>query len=272
MVNWSKNLLPVVLAATITVACQTVQTTGGGAVGVEREQMMMIPARDIEQASNQQYQEILSAARAKNTLNRDAAQLQRVRRIAERLVPPTGHFRRDAPGWNWEVNVLRSDELNAWCMAGGKIMFYSGLIDRLALTDDEIAAVMGHEIAHALREHARERVSKSMATGLGVSVAGALLGVGAVGQDLMGSLAKVTFELPNSRLHETEADRIGVELAARAGYDPRAAVSLWNKMAGQSAGSPPQWMSTHPSHATRQKDLAEYAARVMPLYEQTRRR
>ncbi|MDO9597989.1 MAG: M48 family metallopeptidase [Azoarcus sp.] len=272
MLKWIGRLWPAVLVATVTVACQTVQTTGGGAVGVERGQMMMIPAKDIEQASSQQYQEVLAEARRKNVLNRDAAQVQRVRRIADRLISPTGHFRRDAPGWNWEVNVLSSTELNAWCMAGGKIMFYSGLIERLALTDDEIAAVMGHEIAHALREHARERVSKAMATGLGVSVAGALLGVGQTGQDLMGTVAKVTFELPNSRLHETEADRIGVELAARAGYDPRAAVSLWNKMASQSAGAPPQWMSTHPSHATRQKDLAEYAARVMPLYEQTRRR
>ncbi len=132
--------------------------------------------------------------------------------------------------------MFSSSELNAWCMAGGKMAIYTGLIERLALTDDEIAAVMGHEIAHALREHARERVSKSMATGLGISVAGALLGVGQLGQDLMSQVAKVTFELPNSREHETEADRMGVELAARAGYDPRAAVTLWNKMAGQSAG------------------------------------
>lgn len=272
MLDWGRKFLPVVIAATVAVACQTVQTTGGGAVGVEREQMMMIPAQDIEQASAQQYQEVLTEARRKNALNREPSQVQRVRQVAGRLIPQTGHFRRDAPGWKWEVNVLTSTELNAWCMAGGKIMFYSGLIERLGFTDDEIAAVMGHEIAHALREHARERVSKAMATGLGVSVAGALLGVGQGGQDLMGAVAKVTFELPNSRLHETEADRIGVELAARAGYDPRAAVSLWNKMAAQSSGSPPQWMSTHPSHATRQKDLGEYAARVMPLYEQARRR
>jgi len=188
-----------------------------------------------------------------------------------RLTAQTGAFRPDAPSWAWEVHVFSSNELNAWCMAGGKMAIYTGLIERLALTDDEIAAVMGHEIAHALREHARERVSKSMATGLGISVAGALLGVGQLGQDLMSQVAKVSFELPNSREHETEADRMGVELAARAGYDPRAAVTLWNKMAGQSAGAPPQWLSTHPSHATRQKDLAEYAARVMPLYQGVRR-
>lgn len=269
--KWTGYLLPAVLAVLLGAGCQTVQTTGGGAVGVDRGQMMMVSASEIEQASSKQYQEIISEARQKNLLNRDAGQVQRVRRIASRLTPQTAYFRSDAPSWQWEVNVLKSDELNAWCMAGGKIAFYSGLIERLSLTDDEIAAVMGHEIAHALREHARERVSKSMATGLGISVAGALLGVGQGGQDLMGTVAKVSFELPNSRLHETEADRIGVELAARAGYDPRAAVSLWNKMATQSSGAPPQWLSTHPSHATRQQDLAEYAARVMPLYAQTRR-
>lgn len=269
--KWIRSLLPALLVAALGTGCQTVQTTGGGAVGVDREQMMMVSASEIEQASSKQYQEIISEARQKNLLNRDAGQLQRVRRIANRLTPQTGYFRSDAPSWRWEVNVIKSDQLNAWCMAGGKIAFYSGLIERLSLTDDEIAAVMGHEIAHALREHARERVSKSMATGLGISVAGALLGVGQAGQDLMGTVAKVTFELPNSRLHETEADRIGVELAARGGYDPRAAVTLWNKMASRSSGAPPQWLSTHPSHANRQQDLAEYAARVMPIYEQTRR-
>lgn len=267
-----RNLLPAVLAASVAVACQTVQTTGSGAVGVDRGQMMMVSAQEIDQASNQQYQQVLLEARRKNALNRDAALVQRVRAIAARLEPQTAAFRSDAPGWKWEVNVITSNELNAWCMAGGKIAIYTGLIERLKLTDDEIAAVMGHEIAHALREHARERVSKAMATGLGVSVAGALLGVGQAGQDLMGTVAKVTFELPNSRLHETEADRIGVELAARAVYDPRAAVGLWDKMATQSSGAPPQWLSTHPSHASRQQDLANYAARVMPLYEQARRR
>ncbi len=266
-----RGMLPAMLAATVTVACQTVQTTGGGAVGVQRSQLMMVSAQEVEQASSKQYQEMLAEARRKNALNRDAATVERVRRIVSRLTVQTAAFRPDAPRWQWEVNVFTSNELNAWCMAGGKMAIYTGLIERLQLSDDEIAAVMGHEIAHALREHARERVSKSMATGLGVSVAGALLGVGQAGQDLMGMVAKVTFELPNSREHETEADRIGVELAARAGYDPRAAVTLWNKMASQSAGAPPQWLSTHPAHASRQRDLAEYAARVMPLYQGARR-
>jgi predicted Zn-dependent protease len=263
-----RNALPALLAATMAVACQTVQTTGGGTVGVDRGQMMMVSAQEVEQASAQQYQQVLAEARKQNALNRDAATVQRVRRIANRLIGQTGVFRKDAPAWQWEVNVLSSKELNAWCMAGGKIAIYTGLVDQLKLTDDEIAAVMGHEIAHALREHARERISKSVATGIGVSVAGALLGVGEAGQSLMGQVAKVTFELPNSRLHETEADRIGIELAARAGFDPRAAVTLWDKMASRSAGAPPEWLSTHPSHASRQRDLNDYAQRVMPLYRQ----
>jgi predicted Zn-dependent protease len=170
------------------------------------------------------------------------------------------------------VNVITSDQLNAWCMAGGKIAFYSGLITKLKLTDAEIAAVMGHEIAHALREHSRERASQQMVTNIGLSVLSAAAGLGQGGADLMGAVAKVTFELPNSRLHETEADSVGVELAARAGYDPRAAVQLWNKMAAQGGGAPPQWLSTHPSYATRQQDLAHDAQRVMPLYLAARKR
>ncbi|MCB1916072.1 MAG: M48 family metallopeptidase [Rhodocyclaceae bacterium] len=255
-----------VVATLLTAACQSVQTTQGGAVGVDRSQAMLVSSAEVEQASAQQYQQVLSTAREKDALNRDAAQLRRVRAVADRLIPQTTVFRPDAAKWQWEVNVLESDQLNAWCMAGGKIAFYSGLIEQLELTDAEIAAIMGHEIAHALREHSRERVSRSMATGMGVAIVSAALGIGQLGNDLMGSLAKVTFELPNSRLHETEADRIGVELAARAGYDPYAAVGLWKKMAAASKGSPPQFLSTHPSHDTRQRDLAQYAERVMPLY------
>jgi predicted Zn-dependent protease len=259
------------LAATLAAACQTVRTTQAGAVGVDREQSMMVSQSAVEKASAQQFRQIVQQAGRKNLLNRDPEQVRRARAIADRLIPQTGHFRPDAPQWRWEVIVLTSKQLNAWCMAGGKIAVYSGLMERLELTDDELAAVMGHEIAHALREHARERVSRSMVTGLGVSVLGAVLGVGGVGQDLMSKVAEVSFELPNSRLHETEADRIGVELAARAGYDPRAALSLWNKMAAAAEGSPPEWLSTHPNHQTRQADLAVYAQRVVPLFEAARR-
>lgn len=262
------GLLPAVFAVGLMTACQTVRTTQTGNVGVERSQMMMVSSKEMESAASQSYQKIIQQAGQKNALNRDKEQVERVRAVARRLIPATGVFRPDAPNWRWEVNVLSSNELNAWCMAGGKIAFYSGIIEKLDLTDDEIAAIMGHEIAHALREHARERASQAMVTNLGVAVLGAALGVGQAGTDLIGSVAKVSFELPNSREHETEADRIGVELAARGGYDPRAAVVLWQKMAKANSNQPPQWLSTHPSNQSRQQDLAQYAARVMPLYEQ----
>jgi predicted Zn-dependent protease len=253
--------------------CQTVQTTAGGAVGVERKQSMstLISSAEMDASAAKAYSDILGEARKKDRLNRDRAQTERVRAIANRLVPSTAAFRPDAPRWSWEVNVIASDEVNAWCMPGGKIAFYTGLIDKLRVTDDELAAVMGHEIAHALREHGRERASEQMAKQLGVSVLSIALGLGETSVQLTQALLDVTFSLPNSRTHEIEADRIGVELAARSGYDPRAAVSLWQKMGKLGGGSPPQWLSTHPSHETRIRDLQNYSERVMPLYESAKR-
>ncbi len=250
--------------------CQTVQTTRGGVVGVERTQRMAVSAQQVDRAARQQYAQILAEADKKGLLNRDARQTERVRAIAQRLIPHTAVFRDDAPRWLWEVNVIASDQVNAWCMPGGKIAVYTGLIEKLKIGDDELAAVIGHEIAHALREHARERMSRQMATGIGLAAIEILTGVrlGDLGQ----MLAQSMFVLPNSRENEQEADRIGVELAARAGYDPRAAVTLWNKMAGQGGRQPPQWLSTHPSHETRIRDLQEYSQRVLPLYEQAKRR
>jgi predicted Zn-dependent protease len=156
-------------------------------------------------------------------------------------------------------------------MPAGKMAMYSGLIQKLNATDDEIAAVMGHEISHALREHARERISRQMGTQMAVGIAGALFGIGDMGQQLGGMVADVTLNLPNSRTHETEADRMGVELAARAGYDPRAAITLWEKMSKTaSGGQPPKFLSTHPSHEDRINDLRAYSEKVLPLYQQAR--
>ncbi|CAN0512527.1 unnamed protein product, partial [Phaeothamnion confervicola] len=166
----------------------------------------------------------------KGQLDRDPGQAARVRAVAARLIPQTAAFRADAPGWQWEVHVISSNEVNAWCMPGGKIAVYTGILDGLRLTDDELAAVMGHEISHALREHGRERASQAMAQGLLINVVGAAAGLSGTTQDLSKFVLDLTFNLPNSRQDETEADRIGVELAARAGYDPRAAISLWQKM------------------------------------------
>src|SRR6266550_3242538 len=255
-------------AAMVLTACETIQTTQGGVVGVERRQSMssLVSSSQMDRSAAQAYRQVIAEAGKKNQLNRDPAQVERVRGIANRLIPSTAAFRADAPNWNWEVNVIGSDEVNAWCMPGGKIAVYTGLLTRLNPTDDELAAVMGHEIAHALREHGRERASEQMAQQIGVSVLSTALGLGDVGAQLTQTVLDVTLSLPHSRTHETEADRIGVELAARSGYDPRAAVSLWQKMAA-SGGQPPQWLSTHPSHETRIRDLQDYAQRVLPLYE-----
>ena len=255
--------------------CQSVQTTQAGAVGIDRKQSMssLVSEADLRQGAVQAYKEVLFKEQKAGTLNADPALTNRVRGIARRIIPVTGAFRPDAPGWPWEVNVIRSDELNAWCMPGGKIAFYSGLITKLQLTDDEIAAVMGHEIAHALREHARERASEQATSQLALGIAVTLLGGGQGMMDMASMAYGVTVGLPHSRLHETEADRMGVELAARAGYDPHAAVRLWQKMglASGGGGKQPELLSTHPSADTRTRDLEAYAARVQPLYEQARR-
>ena len=265
--------LPLLLAGFL-VSCKTVRTTQSGAVGVERQQTMsaLVSARQLEQGAVQAYRQALTQAEQKGQLNRDAALTTRVRAIAQRLIPQTGAFRSDAPGWSWEVNVIASPEVNAWCMPGGKIAVYTGLIQKLNASDDEIAAVMGHEIAHALREHARERASQQVNAGIFATGVGVALGGSQGSMDMAGMVANLTYNLPNSRLHETEADRMGVELAARAGFDPRAAVSLWQKMARVSGGGPPQWISTHPSSETRIRDLQDYSGRVMPLFEANRRK
>jgi len=252
-------------------ACATVQTTAPGAIGIERKQRMLVSEAAVEQASAQAYQKELQAGRAKGALNQDAALLRRVRGVAQRLIPVTATFRPDAPGWQWEINTLETQELNAYAMPGGKIMVYSGLVNRLKLTDDELAAVIGHEISHALREHSRERVSQAYAQQIALQGIAAVTGVGEAAVDLASKVADVTFALPHSRQQETEADRIGLELMARAGYDPHAAVSVWKKMLAADGSSPPQFLSTHPSPASRISDLEQLVPRVMPLYEAARR-
>jgi predicted Zn-dependent protease len=258
-------------AALLSAGCQTIETTQPGAVGVERHQRMLVSTEQMHASAENAYGQMMAEAKAKGVLNRDAAQLKRVRNVAKRLIPQTGAFRKDAPDWNWEANVISVKEVNAWVMPGGKMAVYSGLIEGLQLSDDELAAVMGHEMAHALREHGRERASHAMAQGLAISVIGAVAGLPAGAQDLSQMVLDLTFNLPNSRTHESEADRIGVELAARAGYDPRAAVSLWEKMQKAGGAQPPQFLSTHPSHEARLSELRTYAERVLPLYQSAKR-
>jgi predicted Zn-dependent protease len=271
MINRFFRILPAAVMAFAIAGCASVETTKPGMVGVDRQQTMLVSSEQVTKAASEEYGKMIAAARQQGALDRDQAQVQRVRKITARLEAQTPVFRPDARNWPWEVHVISSKELNAWCMPGGKIAVYTGLIDQLQLSDAEIAAVMGHEIAHALREHARERISQQMATGVAVGVAAAVLGVGQAGADIGGMLANVMFNLPNSRTHEQEADRIGVELAARAGFDPRGAVTVWQKMAKASGGGTPEFLSTHPSPETRIKDLEGYSQRVMPLYEQARK-
>ena len=269
--------LSVLLAALIAVGCATTQTTSGGVVGVDRQQTMLVSSSEVNSAAEKAYQQTMREAQGKNQLNRDPAVLARVRVIANRLIPTTGAFRTDAPGWRWEVNVISSKELNAWCMPGGKIAVYTGLIEQLRISDDELAAVMGHEIAHALREHGREKAGQAVGVGVAASIGGALIGSyfgvdSGLGENVLGVAGELAFMRPNSRGMEQEADRVGVELAARAGYDPHAAITLWEKMGRVSGGQTPQWLSTHPSHLSRIADLRNYADRVQPLYLAARRR
>jgi predicted Zn-dependent protease len=261
-----------VAASMSLVACESVQTTQGGVVGVDRKQMMVVSSEQMNQAADQEYAKLIAQEKQKGDLNKNPSQVSRVRTIANNLIRQTAVFRPDAQSWKWEVNVITSPEVNAWCMPGGKIAVYTGLIEKLDITDDELAAVMGHEISHALREHARERASQQAVAGVGISVLAAAAGIGDVGQKGMEYAYMGLLGLPNSRKDETEADRMGVELAARAGYNPRAAVTLWEKMAKVGGSEPPKFLSTHPPREDRLSDLTNYSQRVMPLYEQAKKK
>ncbi|MBT9612162.1 MAG: M48 family metallopeptidase [Burkholderiales bacterium] len=256
-------------AGLITAGCQT--TTAGGEVGVDRRQFLLVSSEQAEAGAAQFYAQEMQKFSSKGALNVNPQQTARVREIASRLIAQVGAFRPDARNWKWEVNVINSKELNAYCAAGGKIAVYSGLIDSLHLSDDEIAAVMGHEIAHALREHTREAMSEAVAQQVGVSVLASLAGLGQGATSLLSAATDVAIGLPFSRQKEREADEIGVELMARAAYDPRSAVTVWRKMISGGGGRPPEILSTHPDPANRIKDIESHLPRVIPLYEATKR-
>ncbi len=258
--------------ALLLAGCQAVNTTSGGAVGVERKQYMfsMLSTQEVNQMYAQSYQQTLGEASSKGVLDKTSNNAKRLRTVANRLIKHAPMFRPDAAQWQWEVNLIKSPELNANCGPGGKIIFYSGIIEKLKLTDDEIAAIMGHEMAHALREHSREAMSKAYGVELAKQGAGVLLGLGSDSLALADAAVQYGMMLPNSRGNENEADLIGLELAARGGYNPNAAVSLWQKMAAASEGAPPEFMSTHPSSSSRIASLQAAIPKVMPLYEQAR--
>jgi len=264
--------LAAALAATIGLnLAGCASTTARGTVGADRKQLLLISSTQLNQLAAQSYAKLQTDASKKQTLNTDPVLTQRVRAIAARIEPHTAVFRHDAPGWKWEVNVINSKELNAFCMPGGKIAFYSGLINGLELGDDEIAVVMGHEISHALREHSREQVSQAIAAQAAIGVGAALLGLGGASAELASTAYKSLIATKFSRVDENEADRMGLELTARSGYDPRAGVSLWQKMLKASKGGrAPEFFSTHPAEASRIREIELLLPTVMPLYEAAR--
>ena len=231
-----------------------------------RSQLMLVSEESAINASKTAYTEMLKPFEEEGKLDNDPALKARVDRITGRLIAQAIIMRPDTRGWEWSIRIIDDPKtVNAWAMAGGKMALYTGLVEKIEPTDDELAQVLGHEISHALAKHTAEKMSVAMATQLGVLAV-------AVSSEKQGALvgaalaAKLAVELPNSRTAETEADRIGIELAAKAGYDPRAAATLWRKMAKVSGNGMPQFLSTHPSPANREETLGKLAEEMMPYY------
>ncbi len=270
---WTATALALVLA------CFTAAVFGqereGVNVGRRSAFTNLVPAREVEKMAGQQYQQVLQQAGSKNALAPpESEELKRLRTIAQRLIPFATPWNERASQWQWEVNLIASKQINAYCMPGGKIAFYTGILRTLQLTDDEAAMVMGHEMAHALREHARERMGKSTVTTGAARLGGALLsgwlGIDPNLTDMVAQQGANLLNLKFSREDESEADLVGMEIAARAGFDPRAGISLWEKMGAANKGAPPQWLSTHPASGTRIADMQAALPDVMPLYERSK--
>ncbi len=274
------SLALIVLAATMQVApAQQPATASPAADGIPVTRLSRLRVLSDEQAVNQQsklqYDALLKEADQKNALVPDNdPQLQRLRGIAKRIIPHVGRWNAEAAEWNWEVNLLNSDQVNAFCMPGGRIAFFTGILRKLNMTDDEVAMVMGHEIAHALREHARKRQGESqlaaIAGKLGGIAASALFGIDPNLTDFGGRMAAQAAVLKFSRGEETEADLVGIDLAARAGFDPRAGIALWQKMGAVNARAPIEFLSTHPSGDTRIAEMNKSMPLVLPVYARTR--
>ncbi|MCH2240484.1 MAG: M48 family metallopeptidase [Aquabacterium sp.] len=255
------------MAATLPAGAAEQAQREGVDVGGESWATRLVPAEQVEAAGVQEYGKLIAQARAQGALAPDNhPQVIRLRAIARALIPNAVPWNARSRQWPWEVNLIGSKQINAFCMPGGKIAFFTGILDQLKLTDDEVAMVMGHEAAHALREHARERMGKTAATRLGAGLISSILGLGNTGDTLL-NIGSQLLTLRFSREDESEADLVGMEIAARTGYDPRAGVSLWQKMGQASKGAPPQFLSTHPSGSSRIQDIQANLPRVMPLYE-----
>jgi predicted Zn-dependent protease len=255
-----RTIVVTTLLAVCVAGCTTNPVSG-------RKQFVLVSEEQAQASSAQAYTQTLSNAQKKGNLSTDAALNARVKRITDRLIVQAKLMYPPSKDWKWSVAVLDEPTLNAWCMPGGKMAIYTGVIQKLNLSDDEIAQIMGHEISHALLGHGRERMSRALATQAGLQ-----LGSAVVGTDLTGlaPIANIALTLPNSRTGESEADRYGIELAARAGYDPRAAVKLWEKMAAASKTGTPEFLSTHPSPDNRIQALNDLVPKMMPIYEKAR--
>ena len=233
-----------------------------------RRQLMLVSEEQAISSSRQAYAQEMGKYQKEGKLVTDPRTLKRVSVITERLVAQAVKMRPDSAKWQWSVQVIDDPKtVNAWCMAGGRMALYTGLIMKVDPTDDELAQVMGHEIAHALANHTAERMSTAMAANAGILAAGLISDNPGQAMAMTAAAATVAIKLPNSRTAENEADQIGMDLAARAGYDPRAAVTLWQKMAKVGGNAPPEWLSTHPSDTTRQDRLSALAPRMMPYYQ-----
>jgi predicted Zn-dependent protease len=234
-----------------------------------RHQLMLVSEDSAINASKQAYVEMLKPYEQKGKIDNNPALKDRVYRITERLIAQAIKMRPETKNWDWSIKIIDDPKtVNAWAMAGGKMALYSGLVTQLKATDDELAQVLGHEIAHALAKHSAEQMSVAMASSVGVAAVGAIgdnKGLALTGAALASALA---VQMPMSRSAESEADRIGIELAAKAGYDPRAAITLWQKMANVGGKGPPEFLSTHPSPENREKKLAELVPQMLPYYEQ----
>ena len=265
--TWQARRAFVLAAAGTLVLPVAAQVEVGSASGMRR----LVPAEALEDSAVQQYSQLLAQAKAKRALAPDNhPQLLKLRAIARQIIPYAAQWNSRAAQWRWEVNLIGSKQINAFCMPGGKIAFYTGILDQLKLTDDEIAMVMGHEMAHALREHARSRVAKSQATSIGLSLGAQLLGLGDLG-NAAANLGTQLLTLKFSRSDETDADLVGLELAARAGYNPQAAVSLWRKMGEATGNGGIAFLSTHPSGPDRIRELEQNVPKVQGLYQASRR-
>jgi predicted Zn-dependent protease len=260
--------LSIVLGSLFSAGCVTNPITG-------RTQASIVSDQQAARSSQKAYNQMLSEAQQERVLDNDPATVARVRGITDRLVTQAVRFRPETRSWQWEVHVLKSPEVNAWCMAGGKMAVYTGLLQKIKPTDAELAQVMAHEISHALLSHQAEKLSRVQMQQAGLQlgvIAGAIAGYDLRGvAGLANAAATVGLQLPNSREAEAEADKVGMELAARAGYDPRASASLWEKMLHVGGSQSPEWLSTHPSPETRLQTVRALAEKLMPVYEQAAR-